>query len=199
MVLTKWKTPNNSGLSLVSIKFVTGELGPTFQGAVCDFCEAWVCHGRKCLTTHACTCPLTDATCFECNRGVWEHGENRETSVIFRMCRNPEKDHLVWMFTEHLLRIFLLGGQLHELHKSYGIVLVCVLCDKVEITAREVHRTFVHVLQEGECISVRSVPTSCARMISLSTRPVARSSRQSPTNVSRFSAAKLCGTFSQHD
>ena len=45
-----------------------------FQGAICDFCEAWVCHGRKCLTTHACTCPLQDATCFECKRNVWEHG-----------------------------------------------------------------------------------------------------------------------------
>lgn len=51
--------------------FTTG-LG--MVGAVCDFCEAWVCHGRKCLQTHACTCPLTDALCFECKRGVWDHG-----------------------------------------------------------------------------------------------------------------------------
>ncbi|KAG7304655.1 Zinc finger protein 330 [Plutella xylostella] len=43
-------------------------------GAICDFCEAWVCHGRKCLQTHACTCPLMDAVCMECERGVWEHG-----------------------------------------------------------------------------------------------------------------------------
>ena len=27
-------------------------------GAVCDFCEAWVCHGKKCLSTHACACVL---------------------------------------------------------------------------------------------------------------------------------------------
>ena len=46
----------------------------SLQGAICDFCEAWVCHGRKCLTTHACTCPLTDASCIECDRGVWDHG-----------------------------------------------------------------------------------------------------------------------------
>ena len=45
-----------------------------FQGAICDFCEAWVCHSRRCLTTHACTCPLTDACCIECTRTVWEHG-----------------------------------------------------------------------------------------------------------------------------
>lgn len=51
--------------------FVTGL---SMVGAICDFCEAWVCHGRRCLTTHACTCPLTDAVCEECKRGVWEHG-----------------------------------------------------------------------------------------------------------------------------
>uniref|UniRef100_A0A914RL15 Uncharacterized protein n=1 Tax=Parascaris equorum TaxID=6256 RepID=A0A914RL15_PAREQ len=42
-------------------------------GAICDFCEAFICHGRKCLTTHACTCPLRDAQCLECKRGVWDH------------------------------------------------------------------------------------------------------------------------------
>lgn len=45
-----------------------------FQGAICDFCEAWICHGRKCLQTHACTCPLQDAVCIECERNVWDHG-----------------------------------------------------------------------------------------------------------------------------
>lgn len=43
-------------------------------GAVCDFCEAWVCHSKKCLQTHACSCPLADAVCMECKRGVWDHG-----------------------------------------------------------------------------------------------------------------------------
>ncbi|XP_038056791.1 zinc finger protein 330 homolog [Patiria miniata] len=52
-------------------QFTTG-LG--MVGAVCDFCEAFICHGRKCLTTHACECPLTDLECKECERGVWEHG-----------------------------------------------------------------------------------------------------------------------------
>uniref|UniRef100_A0A6B2EDG3 Putative nucleolar protein n=1 Tax=Phlebotomus kandelakii TaxID=1109342 RepID=A0A6B2EDG3_9DIPT len=51
--------------------FTTG-LG--MVGAICDFCEAWICHGRKCLQTHACTCPLQDAVCKECERGVWDHG-----------------------------------------------------------------------------------------------------------------------------
>lgn len=51
--------------------FTTG-LG--MVGAICDFCEAWVCHGRKCLQSHACTCPLQDAICVECERSVYEHG-----------------------------------------------------------------------------------------------------------------------------
>ena len=43
-------------------------------GAICDFCEAWVCHGKKCLQAHACSCPLREAECIECKRGVWDHG-----------------------------------------------------------------------------------------------------------------------------
>lgn len=48
--------------------------GMSMVGAVCDFCEAWVCHGRKCLQSHACECPLLDAICMECQRDVWSHG-----------------------------------------------------------------------------------------------------------------------------
>ncbi|KAG5893366.1 hypothetical protein JTB14_000131 [Gonioctena quinquepunctata] len=48
--------------------------GMAMVGAICDFCEAWICHGRKCLQSHACTCPLQDAVCIECERGVWDHG-----------------------------------------------------------------------------------------------------------------------------
>lgn len=51
--------------------FVTG-LG--MVGAICDFCESFICHGRKCLQTHACSCPLTDVVCAECERGVWDFG-----------------------------------------------------------------------------------------------------------------------------
>ncbi|XP_048827069.1 zinc finger protein 330 isoform X2 [Brienomyrus brachyistius] len=59
--------------------------GLAMVGAVCDFCEAWVCHGRKCLSSHACSCPLSDADCVECDRSVWEHGGR-----IFRcsFCQN---------------------------------------------------------------------------------------------------------------
>lgn len=48
--------------------------GMGMVGAICDFCEAWVCHGRKCLSSHACLCPLQSAACLECDREVWDHG-----------------------------------------------------------------------------------------------------------------------------
>ncbi|XP_071857624.1 zinc finger protein 330 homolog Noa36 isoform X1 [Bombus fervidus] len=64
-------------------------------GAICDHCEAWVCHGRRCLTTHACICPLIDAICQECERGVWDHGGR-----IFRcsfcncfLCEDDQFEH----------------------------------------------------------------------------------------------------------
>jgi len=48
--------------------------GLAMVGAICDFCEAWVCHGKKCLSVHACGCGLRDAVCLECEREVWDHG-----------------------------------------------------------------------------------------------------------------------------
>ncbi|XP_014292524.1 zinc finger protein 330 homolog [Halyomorpha halys] len=48
--------------------------GMAMVGAICDYCEAFVCHGRKCLSSHACTCPLQEAVCIECDREVWDHG-----------------------------------------------------------------------------------------------------------------------------
>ncbi|XP_027722775.1 zinc finger protein 330 isoform X1 [Vombatus ursinus] len=69
--------------------------GLAMVGAICDFCEAWVCHGRKCLSTHACTCPLTDAECVECERGVWDHG-GRIFSCSFChnfLCEDDQFEH----------------------------------------------------------------------------------------------------------
>jgi len=69
--------------------------GMSMVGAICDHCEAWVCHGRKCLSTHACSCPLMDAVCTECERTVWEHGGR-----IFRcsfcsnfLCEDDQFEH----------------------------------------------------------------------------------------------------------
>lgn len=69
--------------------------GMGMVGAICDFCEAWVCHGRRCLSTHACICPLQDAVCIECERGVWDHGGR-----IFRcsfctnyLCEDDQFEH----------------------------------------------------------------------------------------------------------
>eukprot|EP00922_Rhytidocystis_sp_ex-Travisia-forbesii_P048489 GHVS01072226.1.p1 GENE.GHVS01072226.1~~GHVS01072226.1.p1 ORF type:complete len:261 (-),score=33.17 GHVS01072226.1:339-1121(-) len=52
--------------------------GLALLGAICDFCEAPVCHSRKCVQTHACNCLLRDkeevVCCVECDRSIWEHG-----------------------------------------------------------------------------------------------------------------------------
>ncbi|VDP39664.1 unnamed protein product [Schistosoma curassoni] len=43
--------------------------GLSMVGAVCDFCEAWICHGEKCLSVHACECPLRDAVVLNVSAG----------------------------------------------------------------------------------------------------------------------------------
>ncbi|VDL51796.1 unnamed protein product [Hymenolepis diminuta] len=48
--------------------------GMALVGAICDFCDAWVCHGLSCLQTHACSCPMQDSKCVECHREISEHG-----------------------------------------------------------------------------------------------------------------------------
>ncbi|BFZ15053.1 hypothetical protein BsWGS_18092 [Bradybaena similaris] len=73
-------------------QYVTG-LG--LVGAVCDFCEAWVCHSKRCLQTHACTCPLADAICHECKRGVWDHGGRLFTCSFCSkfLCEDDQFEH----------------------------------------------------------------------------------------------------------
>ena len=58
----------------VSVNFHKHVPSLCFKGAICDFCEAFICHSKKCLTTHACECALRDGDCIECERGVWDHG-----------------------------------------------------------------------------------------------------------------------------
>jgi len=69
--------------------------GMQMVGAICDFCEAWVCHGRKCLQSHACTCALREAECIECERGVWDHGGRCFTcSFCFKfLCEDDQFEH----------------------------------------------------------------------------------------------------------
>lgn len=69
--------------------------GLQMVGAICDFCEAWVCHGKKCLQSHACSCVLRDAECIECQRGVWDHGGRCFTcSFCFKfLCEDDQFEH----------------------------------------------------------------------------------------------------------
>jgi NOA36 protein len=59
--------------------------GLAMVGAICDYCEAWICHSKRCLQTHACSCPLKTlekpAECIECDRSVWEHGGKMYTCI----------------------------------------------------------------------------------------------------------------------
>ena len=56
--------------------------GMKFVGAICDFCEAFVCHSKKCIQEHACAFPFRESPdpgslsikCSECQRDVWSHG-----------------------------------------------------------------------------------------------------------------------------
>lgn len=52
--------------------------GLPFVGAVCDFCEGAICHSRRCLQTHACSCILREGEapiiCVECDRSLWDFG-----------------------------------------------------------------------------------------------------------------------------
>jgi len=53
-------------------------VGIGMVGAVCDFCETWICHSKRCIQSHACSCPLRfedePVSCIECERTAWEHG-----------------------------------------------------------------------------------------------------------------------------
>ena len=46
-------------------------IGMALVGAICDFCEAWVCHSRRCLSEHACGCPCRKVSGVG-QRGCWE-------------------------------------------------------------------------------------------------------------------------------
>ncbi|XP_054755063.1 zinc finger protein 330 homolog [Lytechinus pictus] len=73
-------------------RFTTG-LG--MVGAICDHCEAFICHGRKCLAVHGCECPLIDSVCLECDRGVWAHGGRVFQCAYCRghLCEDDQFEH----------------------------------------------------------------------------------------------------------
>lgn len=69
--------------------------GMNMVGSICDFCEAFICHSKRCLTTHCCTCPLTDAICVECERALWDHGGRmfRCFSCDQWLCEDDQFEH----------------------------------------------------------------------------------------------------------
>ncbi|KER32846.1 hypothetical protein T265_01137 [Opisthorchis viverrini] len=65
------------------------------QGAICDFCEGWVCHSSNCINTHCCGCPMRDAVCIECDRTWQEHGGRMfECAYCQRtLCEDDQFEH----------------------------------------------------------------------------------------------------------
>jgi len=70
-------------------------VGMEMVGAICDHCEAWICHGKKCLEVHGCQCPLIDSQCCECTRVVWEHGGRifRCSFCKYAICEDDQMEH----------------------------------------------------------------------------------------------------------
>ena len=70
-------------------------VGMEMVGAICDHCEAWICHGKKCLETHGCACPCIDSQCYECKRTLWEHGGRLFICSYCRyhICEDDQMEH----------------------------------------------------------------------------------------------------------
>lgn len=69
--------------------------GLKFVGAICCYCDTWICHDHTCLNSHPCSCPLKRAICVECNRSIYEHGGR-----VFRcafcdqaLCEDDQMEH----------------------------------------------------------------------------------------------------------
>ena len=90
----KTKCQQKSGDCLIKHpnQFTTGM---ALVGAICDYCEAWICHGKKCLEIHGCACPLIDNQCCECKRTVWEHGGRmfRCSFCDYFICEDDQMEH----------------------------------------------------------------------------------------------------------
>eukprot|EP01083_Nonionella_stella_P065862 172934_1 len=72
--------------------------GMQFVGAICDFCLAWVCHSKKCIVDHSCPCPLADASCIECGRGVENNGGRyyKCATCYHWLCEEDQFEHQVY-------------------------------------------------------------------------------------------------------
>ena len=67
------------------------------QGAICDICEAFICHSRRCIVEHSCPCPLEGAVCFECKRGLQDQGVGLRFFCHLLACRNARMRMLAIM------------------------------------------------------------------------------------------------------
>ncbi|MES1912757.1 MAG: hypothetical protein MHM6MM_004982 [Cercozoa sp. M6MM] len=80
---------------LPGCKHTRNVTGVEFVGAICDFCEAWVCHSRKCIVEHSCPCPLDGAECVECSRPLSRVGGRffKCVSCAKWLCADDQMEH----------------------------------------------------------------------------------------------------------
>lgn len=90
----KTKCQQKSGDCIVKHpgQFATGW---AMVGAICDHCEAWICHGKKCLEAHGCACPMLDAKCCECQRTCWDFGGRlfKCSFCLYDICEDDQMEH----------------------------------------------------------------------------------------------------------
>ena len=80
-----------------------GVVGMDMMGAICDFCEAWVCHNRVCIAQHGCECLLRQSEdpgsyavqCTECDRDVWMQGGRffKCSTCAKWLCSDDQMEH----------------------------------------------------------------------------------------------------------
>lgn len=69
--------------------------GLKMVGCICDHCEAFVCHSRRCVSEHACRCPLEEARCVECERAPQQVGGRwfRCATCDATLCEDDQMEH----------------------------------------------------------------------------------------------------------
>lgn len=118
-------------------------------GAICDHCESFICHAKKCLSTHGCLCPLQDAVCQECKRDVWSHG-GRMFRCSFCDCFICEDDQF-----EHQASCQKIDGEDFK----------CMTCNRMgQFVCLNCKISFCdeHVRRKGHKISIYDLP-SCPK------------------------------------
>ena len=174
----------HSGTTVTGLKFV---------GSICDFCEAFVCHSKKCTEEHACACPFRESPdrgaltikCCECQRDVWHHGGKMfQCNICGKWC--CQDDHF-----EHQAMCQTLEGDSFKCiscnKRGQWSCMRCKIsyCDLHVLSALNVRSSFTESIVERSerCVSLQEMPVRAERRLqSLAERQTPRI--WSPSRVS---------------